>query len=113
MNKKFMKNCKGDIPVVVLVIGVIVICVLTIVSFSLVIFTLNNSFYGINSIKQMNLILEEYSFYKNLGMTHAEIGELLRQKVTEYGDNYIYLEETGASVGDLDKIVFSVKYYLP
>jgi hypothetical protein len=113
MNKKFIKNCKGDIPIVVLVIGVIVICTLTIVSFSLVVFTLNNSFYGVNTMKQMNLIIEEYLFYKNLGMGNAEIGEMLGQKVSEYGNNYIYLEEKGVSLGDVDKIVFSVKYYFP
>lgn len=113
MNKKFINNKKGDIPIVVLVIGVVVICILTIVSFSFVVFTLNNSFYGINLMEEMNLIIEEYAFYKNLGMSHIEISKMLEQKVNDYGSNYIYLEEMGAFFGDLDEIMFSVKYYLP
>jgi len=112
INKSFFpRNKKGDIPIVVLVIGVIAICVLAIVSFSVVVFTLDNTFYGVNSMEKVNSLVEKYSFYKNLGMSDNEISELdnlVDIRTGSKGEDYIYVERKDAK----GEVMFSVRYYL-
>jgi len=113
LNKLIPNNKRGDIPIVVLVIGVIAICVLAIVSFSVVVFTLDNSFYGVSSMEKMSSLIEKYSFYKNLGMSDEEINVLdssVDIKTGSKGESYIYVEEF--ALRKLSDVVFSVKYYL-
>ena len=110
-----LENLADSAPslVGVFIVGVVALCFLAIMSFVFVIFQINNTFYGINTMHKINLVIEEYAMYKNLGKTETEIETFLEDEINNYGGNYIYLEEKGASLGDVNKIVFSVKYYLP
>lgn len=70
-------NKRGDIPITILVIGVLAVCGLAILSF----FTSNNSvkrsFSVIDTVVESGLIKEKISFYKNLGYKEEEIKNIL------------------------------------
>lgn len=108
----FFKDKRGELPILVLVIGVIAICVLAIVSFSVSIFNTNNSYYGIRTMQEMNKFIEEYNFYKNAGMTFSEIENIVDVR-KDGEDDYIYLEQRKNPLSVSSDIVFSVKYFLP
>lgn len=58
----FLKNRKGDIPITILVIGVMLICAIAIVSFFSSTVKERNSFVGIDLVEKMNLQIEEKVF---------------------------------------------------
>lgn len=58
-----MMNKRADIPVVILVIGVVGICILTILSFVTVNNKIDKDFLGIGLIETANSIEEELEFY--------------------------------------------------
>lgn len=66
--KNRMKNKRGDIPVMVLVIGVFCVCTLTLISFT--IFDLQNSggVYEIRLVGHVSFDWEEFNFYIKNGM---------------------------------------------
>jgi len=110
-----MKNKKGDIPVTILVIGVVAICILAILSFLSSSFNFSHSFAGISEIEEMNSKIDEYYFYKNAGLSDEEIHEILD---IEEGALYIRENSTKFSPGfnlnwKKEKFLFSVKYELP
>lgn len=116
MKNKIIKNCKGEIPIFVLVIGVVAICVLAIASFSISIFQVSKNFIGVDKMSSMNLFIEQYNFYKNLRKNHGEIENLFAEgiiKFDEKGNRYLYLKRVKAISLTGDDILFSVKYYLP
>ena len=58
----FTKNRKGDIPITILVIGVLIICALAIFSFFSSVIKMSNSFVGIGLTEKMNSQIEERTF---------------------------------------------------
>ena len=70
-------NKKGDIPIVILVMGVLALCILAILSYH----TSNNSvksgFSSIDTVVEAGLIREKISFYNNLGYNEEQIKTLL------------------------------------
>tara|TARA_Y100000310_G_C20402871_1_gene678249 strand:+ start:179 stop:538 length:360 start_codon:yes stop_codon:yes gene_type:complete len=60
-------NKKGDISIIILVIGIIAICFLTIFSFIKAGNNVEESFVGIGLIETMNSIEEEQDFYDKSG----------------------------------------------
>lgn len=99
--KKLIKNRKGDIPVTILVLGVILICVLTIGSFLFASTKVAKNF-DIQAVKEVKLAAEKAQFYENLGMPTAQIDQILGVKTDEQG-RYLLL----------DKGFISVRYNLP
>ena len=103
MIMKILKNKRGDIPITILVIGVLAICALTIFSFYSSNRSFKNTLDSIDVIEKILIEKEKISLYeKSLEFTQEEIEEIFNIKEDIQG-NYI-IEEKGA---------LSVRYNLP
>ena len=102
-----IKNKKGDIPVTILVLGVFLICVTALASFHFFKNKMERVFVGVDLIEKMNSRIEEYNFYKNLGLSEEEIINSLDIKTDSQGNRYLYYE----FIEKNNKLI-SVKYYL-
>jgi len=67
----------GDIPTTILVLGVVAICVLAILSFSISNKSVNSSFSAVDAVEGASIIKEKISFYENLGYNKDEIKTIL------------------------------------
>lgn len=72
-----MKNKRADIPVAILVLGVVAVCALALLSFFSSSFKLEKSFIEISSMEETNAKMEEYNFYKTKGVSEERIKEAL------------------------------------
>jgi len=103
-----MKNKCGDIPIIILVIGVFAVCSLALLSFYYSDTKVRNSFVGIDKMEKINLQIEQYSFYKSL--------DNLNTKIDREGNVFFYQEKnltTGFLLWKKEKTMFSVRYNLP
>ncbi|MDP2628751.1 MAG: hypothetical protein Q8P15_02550 [Nanoarchaeota archaeon] len=91
-----MKNKKGDIPITILVLGIVAVCILAIVSFYASSWKVQKNF-DIQIVEEINLIKEKADFYSNLGFTKEEIDSALNIKYDSQG-RYILLAREGISV---------------
>jgi hypothetical protein len=90
---KMLKNKRGDIPVIVLVIGVVALCTLAIVSFYIYKGGVGKDFEVVEVIEQIKLQKEKIAFYKNTGMGMEEIREIL-----EIEEDFLYIKTDSISV---------------
>ncbi len=95
-NRMNKMNKRGDVPVTILVLGVVAICVLAIFSFYTSSQKVSKNF-DIEPVKQIKLIREKISFYENLGLNQGEIDSILGIKTDSQG-RYVYIEAKGISV---------------
>ena len=109
MNKKFIQNKKADIPVMILVMGVLAVCALAIISFYFSDREMEKSFMDVGLMEQINSQMEKYIFYKSVGMNENEIQDILEIKIDETGNKYLSLEKLGKK----EKVLFFIKYNLP
>ena len=73
VNKKRMNN-RGDIPITIFVIGIMVVCALGLYSFSSSTIKMRNNFVGIGLIEAMNSQIEENYFYgRPLGTENSNL----------------------------------------
>ena len=108
---------KGDIPITILVIGVFMICALALLSFYSSNIEFGSSFYGIASMGKINGKINEYYFYKNLGIDEKKIKEIIDIKEDNLG-KYILIEEKIEEkkfifIKYSEKVLFSVRYNFP
>ncbi len=75
MINNIKSNKRGDIPITVLVIGVLLICVTALLSFFSSSISVRNNFVGIGLIEAMNSQIEENSFYGRPLGTEASSSE--------------------------------------
>ena len=94
MNKK---NKRGDIPITILVLGVLFICIIAIISFYISDSNIKGNFNSISLIEKASVIKEKISFYRNLGFSEDEISEMFGIKSDALG-KYFILKNTGISV---------------
>jgi hypothetical protein len=66
---KLIKNKRGDLPITILVIGIIAICIFTILSFSFSIYKSNKSFFGPGLIETICSVEEELLFKQENGFS--------------------------------------------
>lgn len=96
MNKKYKMNKKGDLPVTILVIGVLIVCTLALISFLHSSSKVGKAFHGINLVEEAN--------------TRIETGNLdtlyLEKKVNKFSPGF----EDGDFSLFKEKIIFSVEY---
>jgi len=57
-----IKNKKGDIPISILIIGIVLVCCIAIISFFSSMNKVRNSFAGIATMEQLNSQLEQNTF---------------------------------------------------
>ena len=89
MKSKIKINKRGDVSVTILVIGVVLICLLTILSFYVSLSKANKGF-DLSPIQKIKIIKEKITFYENLEFDEMEIDLLLDIK-TEGNNKYIQL----------------------
>ena len=92
---------RGDIPITILVLGVVAICLLAIMSFYTSSQKVKSNF-DTGTINEAKLISEKAALYENLGWSQGEIDSILDIKSDDKG-RYILLDR-----GDI-----LVRYYLP
>lgn len=97
MEKTKRLNKRGDIPITILVIGVLAVCLLAILSFYFSDRAVKNTFVSIDLPEKVAIEVEKISFYKNIGMSQEEIEQLLGVKADIQG-KFILLEQNGVSV---------------
>jgi len=78
-------NKHGDIPVTILVIGVLAICVLAILSFFVSNSSANNSFSAVDTVEGASLIKEKIFLYENLRYNKDEIKTILNLQEDSQG----------------------------
>ena len=111
-------NKKGDIPVTILVIGVIAVCALALFSFYYSSVSVRNSFMGIDIIENLNSFAEEIKFNQEMQFGDpATIIDDLNKKYSDSKKNFNIGESNGniyveARYSEKKEETFSAKYYL-
>ena len=67
------KNKRGDIPITILVIGVILVCLTAIIGFSIA----SDMNLDVDTVKGAKLIAEKAEVYKKIGLNQNEIDNIL------------------------------------
>lgn len=113
-----IKNKKGDIPITILVIGVFVVCVISLTIFSFSILKITDSFVPILFVEEMNSQIERYNLYTSVGLDTTRINSILGIRKDVFNKDYLYLERNFTGSEGL-KHVFSgrermigIEYYL-
>jgi len=116
-------NRKGDIPVTILVLGVIAVCALAIFSFYSSSVLVKDSFVGVGIVERLNAFAEEVRFNQARG-EFIEESDIFKKGVSSSGvffkgdkdDKGYYIEVTHSKSGKWGfggtKKVFYAKYYL-
>lgn len=100
---KFLtKNKRGDIPITILVLGILAVLGLTIFSFQLSDSVIKEDLDNTDLVERAVVLKERMDLYENVGLSHDKIQELFDLRSDGIGD-YIFLSQ--------DKI--EIKYYLP
>ena len=92
-----IKNRRGDIPIVILVIGVLAVCLLAILSFYISNRATKNNFNSIDLPEKVAIEKEKISFYNSVGLGQGETEQLLGVKSDVQG-KFIQMEKDGVSV---------------
>ena len=95
-NKKDKMNKRGDIPVTILVIGILAVCVLAILSFITSNNSVKKSFLSIDTVVESVLIKEKISFYENLRYNKEQIRAIL--SIQEDSQGNIVFKGYGSTV---------------
>ena len=99
-----MKSKRGEVPVVILVIGVVAICIFALLSFAFSFNISNKDFISINSLENVSAIEEQVQFYKNLGLNPENYLDV------KYDGKLYYVIDKQMSNGE---IKFMVEYEFP
>ena len=123
-------NKRGDISIAILVLGTFAICALALISFYASSLFVENTFFGQDLVEQINSNVNEYNFYNSKNLNGQEIREILLLEEDFYiggdldSERYFEINKTktdfkfGGLSFDKDdwseeKLLISVKYYLP
>ncbi len=77
--KKFIQNKRADVPVMVLVIGVIALCILAILSFISV--GSKEDYLGVELIEEIHSDVEKFYFYKNTNFPDGEAAQKIDAEI--------------------------------
>ena len=99
MRTKLIKNKRGDIPITILVIGVLAICGLAIFSFYTSSQKVKSGFDSIGVVNRAVVDMQKISLYKELGFSDSEIENIFDIKSEADGKRrYISFVRGGISV---------------
>jgi hypothetical protein len=70
-----MKNKKANLPITILVIGIVALCGLTILSFIISIKKFPSEEWGFELVEKVKIDLDKFYFYKNVGFIDEEAAE--------------------------------------
>ncbi len=78
-----MKNKHGDIPIMILVIGVVALCGLVIASFFISDINIKAKPFGVGLVEEVNSNVEKFYFYLNLGDSNEVAAEKIGAKIED------------------------------
>lgn len=114
------KNKKANLPVILFVIGVFLVCTFALFTFFLSDFKFTNSFVGIDLMRNLNCDIDQYNFYVNQGIDPVKINKILGIKYDGTGKKYLFYEKNHkvitpqlAGSWSKEELLFSVTYYIP
>jgi len=84
-------NKKGDIPIVILVIGVFVICGLAITSFIVSDKIVLGKSFGIELFENIFAKVEKFNFYQNIGLSNLEAANKIGAEIVD--NSLLIIEE--------------------
>ena len=87
-----IRNKHGDIPITILVIGVLAICALAIISFYFSDRNVRNGFDSLELIEEISIEREKIIFYENAGLSQEEIKEIIEIRSDTQG-RYLFIEQ--------------------
>ena len=70
-------NKRGDIPVTVLVLGVVAVCILAVFLFYTSDRNVKKEFSAVNIVENVKMIREKATLYQNLGYSQGQIDDFL------------------------------------
>lgn len=116
MKKMIIKNKRGDMPIMILVVGVFGVCALAMLTFFISDFNIGNSFVGVGIMQQLNSNVDEYLFYKNVGVPQDSLNMMFNY-IEEDSVKYFYEEKTYSPFSlfgeEKEILLFSVQYRVP
>jgi len=119
-SRKPLRGRKGNVSIVLLVIGIFAVCSLAIVTFFISNSKVNNSLEGIMDIKEMNSAINQYTFYINQGVSEEKAKSFFDVRLNDFGEEVLFFEkkDTRWSLDfsnnfEEEYVVFSVEYVLP
>lgn len=86
-----MKNKHGDIPVTILVIGVMALCGLVLTSFFISDMKIGKEPLGVGLMEEVNSDVEKFYFYLNLGDSKEVAAEKIGAKIE---DNFLIVKRS-------------------
>lgn len=92
MKRNLLKNKKGDIPITILVIGVLTICLFAVFSFYFSDRAVRKNLGDISAVEESAIIKEKISVYREIGFSNDEINEIFGIKKDAIG-NYVLLNK--------------------
>ena len=84
-----IKNKRGDIPITILVMGVLAICIITIFTFYFSNLAMENNFNSIGVVEKATVIKEEISLYRTLGFGEDEITKVFGINADALGKYFV------------------------
>ena len=75
----FIKSTKGNIPITILVIGIVVVCVLALFTFFTSGSNVKESFTSLSIVEKTNTFFETMKFYENLGKNPEQEMEIFQK----------------------------------
>ncbi|MBM3228290.1 hypothetical protein FJZ20_00155 [Candidatus Pacearchaeota archaeon] len=99
MMKNILKNKRGDISITILVMGILAICIVAILSFSISSKSPKSDFTPSGIIEEALIIKEKINLYSSLGFDESEIIQIFDIKYDEkLKIKYVLLENNSVRV---------------
>jgi len=109
---KIKSNKKGDIPVTILVLGVVALCALAILSFSFSLSKHKQTLRGVEIIQRANSLENNYCFYKKIGLSDNQAREFIGAVYdSELGGTYLrlgYVYNAGFANTEKIEVIYSL-----
>jgi len=106
-----INNKKADIPITILVLGILAVCTLAIFSFVSSEKKISESFAGIGAIETLLSTEEQIKFYEGVGKSSDEIVKIFNGEVKYDEKERVYVLSKKI-FGNSKEIIFSVNYKL-
>lgn len=108
------KNKRGDIATMVLVIGVFLVCAITILSLAISLTSVNNDFNVLQNMASINSAAEQARFFENAGLDPLDYLEIKKENNQYLLTSERMSDDVSVSWGlEKEKRVFYVEYKIP
>lgn len=112
-------NKKSNVPIILFVVGVFVVCAFALMTFFISDFAFSNSFVGIEAMKKLSVEYEEYVYYLDQEVSEKKAQSYFDVKEDQNG-KYIFVEinhtkfkPSFTTSWNKEELLFFAKYYLP